>query len=191
MNLINKNQGITLIVLVITIIVLLVLAGVAIASLTGRNNMINRAQQAKTEYEAAQDSEKLEIGNYETYLGEKSGNSSESNVWKRRGFSSSNIAYDRKYEGSFLTESDWIKIQSDGSLLSSWAGLEEAETLQGYINSGKWELGTDTLWNGEGGLFKMVSGGIEIYTGESKEAAFAKLATGVPDGTLTLAAEEE
>lgn len=42
----KENFGITLIALVITIIVLLILAGIAIAMLTGDNNLINNAQKA-------------------------------------------------------------------------------------------------------------------------------------------------
>ena len=41
------NKGITLIALVITIIVLLILAGVTIATLTGDNGILTKAQNAK------------------------------------------------------------------------------------------------------------------------------------------------
>ena len=53
-NMLNKNKGITLIALVITIIVLLILAGVAIATLTGENGLLNRATDAKTNTDNAQ-----------------------------------------------------------------------------------------------------------------------------------------
>ena len=44
----QKNQnGITLIALVITIIVLLILAGISIATLTGPNGLLTRANEAK------------------------------------------------------------------------------------------------------------------------------------------------
>ena len=43
----NSKRGITLIALVITIIVLLILAGVAIATLTGDNGILTKAQSAK------------------------------------------------------------------------------------------------------------------------------------------------
>ena len=47
-----KNQkGITLIALVITIVVLLILAGITIATLTGDNGIITRANDAKTNTE--------------------------------------------------------------------------------------------------------------------------------------------
>ena len=43
----KKNEGITLIALVITIIVLLILAGISIATLTGENGVLTKAQNSK------------------------------------------------------------------------------------------------------------------------------------------------
>ena len=57
----RKNKGITLVALIITVIILLILAGIAIASLTGENGLITRAQQAKTETEEASDIEQISI----------------------------------------------------------------------------------------------------------------------------------
>ena len=50
---IRNNKGITLIALVITIIILLILVGVAVASLTGENGLIDKSVQASflTEYQ--------------------------------------------------------------------------------------------------------------------------------------------
>ncbi len=45
----KMERGITLIALAITIIVLLLLAGVTIATLTGENGILNKANTAKTE----------------------------------------------------------------------------------------------------------------------------------------------
>ena len=56
MNLKNK-RGITLIALVITIIVLLILAGVTIATLTGNNGILTRANEAQIETEKAKEDE--------------------------------------------------------------------------------------------------------------------------------------
>ena len=50
----KQEKGITLIALVITIIVLLILAGVAIATLTGDNSIIKKANDAKVENEKAE-----------------------------------------------------------------------------------------------------------------------------------------
>ena len=44
------QKGITLVALVITIIVLLILAGVALATLTGNNNIIDNANKAVDKY---------------------------------------------------------------------------------------------------------------------------------------------
>ena len=55
----GKN-GITLIALVITIIVLLILAGVTIASITGENGILGKAQSAKIKNEKASIQEEIE-----------------------------------------------------------------------------------------------------------------------------------
>ena len=46
----KKQNGITLVALVITIIVLLILAGVALATLTGNDSIMNNAQNAVNQY---------------------------------------------------------------------------------------------------------------------------------------------
>ena len=51
------KRGITLISLVVTIIVLLILAGVTIATLTGENGILTRAQESKNTTENAKDDE--------------------------------------------------------------------------------------------------------------------------------------
>ena len=57
----TKQNGITLIALVITIIVLLILAAVSIATLTGENGILTRANDAKTSTEIAEEREKVEL----------------------------------------------------------------------------------------------------------------------------------
>ena len=54
------RKGITLIALVITIIVLLILAGVTIASITGENGILGKAQSAKIKNEKASIQEEIE-----------------------------------------------------------------------------------------------------------------------------------
>lgn len=56
----KKNRGITLIALVITIIVLLILAGITIATLTGENGILGKANEAKERTEI--ENEKEQIG---------------------------------------------------------------------------------------------------------------------------------
>lgn len=64
----KKNKGITLIALVITIIVLLILAGVSIATLTGDNGLLSKAQEAKEKTEEARRKEEQELKNVEIQL---------------------------------------------------------------------------------------------------------------------------
>lgn len=56
-----NNRGITLIALVITIIVLLILAGISIATLTGENGLLSKAETAKKETQRASAEEKVKI----------------------------------------------------------------------------------------------------------------------------------
>ena len=56
-----KNHGITLITLVITIIILLILAGVSIATLTGQNGLLAKANTARTETKKANAEEQVKI----------------------------------------------------------------------------------------------------------------------------------
>ena len=61
-----RNKGITLIALVITIIVLLILAGVSIATLTGENGILTRANDSKkqTEIASVKEQAQLDIANW-------------------------------------------------------------------------------------------------------------------------------
>ena len=61
----NNKRGITLIALVVTIIVLLILAGVTIATLTGDNGILTKAQEAKNKTEQAQKDEEDILNSYE------------------------------------------------------------------------------------------------------------------------------
>ena len=55
------ERGITLIALAITIIVLLLLSGVTIATLTGENGILNKANTAKTETTKQGAKEKVQV----------------------------------------------------------------------------------------------------------------------------------
>ncbi|MBR3002085.1 MAG: right-handed parallel beta-helix repeat-containing protein, partial [Clostridia bacterium] len=57
----NNSKGITLIALVITVIVLLILAGVSISAITGNESAMEKAKQAKTENEAADDLDSVKL----------------------------------------------------------------------------------------------------------------------------------
>ena len=67
----KNKKGITLIALVVTIIVLLILAGVSIATITGENGLLEKAELAKEETSKAQELENNTIGNYEKQIDEQ------------------------------------------------------------------------------------------------------------------------
>ena len=70
-NILNKKDGITLIALVITIIVLLILAAVSIATLTGENGILTRANDAKIETAVAAVKENLRLEQIEKTIDEE------------------------------------------------------------------------------------------------------------------------
>ncbi len=63
----KKNGGITLIALVITIIVLLILAGVTIATLTGDNGILTKAQEASEDTKRANAEEQVKLAVQASY----------------------------------------------------------------------------------------------------------------------------
>ena len=72
MKLLRNNKGITLIALVVTIVVLLILAGITLATLTGDNGLIEKANEAKISTELAGEREELEVQIYSSH--DKRGN---------------------------------------------------------------------------------------------------------------------
>ena len=68
----KESKGITLIALVITIIVLLILAGVTIATLTGDNGILKKAQDAQTQTVEAEEKEAVVVA-YNGVMAEKKG----------------------------------------------------------------------------------------------------------------------
>ena len=63
----KSNRGITLIALVITIIVLLILAAVSIATLTGENGILTKANDAKDQTNEASVKEQVQMEVYGSY----------------------------------------------------------------------------------------------------------------------------
>lgn len=63
----RRNKGITLIALVVTIIVLLILAGVTIATFTGENGILNRANEAKEKNKQANAEEQVNLAVQASY----------------------------------------------------------------------------------------------------------------------------
>ena len=72
----KKQNGITLIALVITIIVLLILAGISIATLTGENGILSKANDAKVETRGAAVEEAKDLWEAENLAASKTGGTS-------------------------------------------------------------------------------------------------------------------
>ena len=115
----DKNKGITLIALVITIIVLLILAGVTIATLTGDNGILTRANEAKEVTEEAGAKEKVQM--------EVAGSFNE-----HGNFDMDKLKENLK-ENLGLQESD-IKDNADGSITVTVDGYEILVDAEGSIN---------------------------------------------------------
>ena len=103
-------NGITLIALVITIIVLLILAGISIATLTGENGLLTKADTAKTETSKASAKEKVQIavmGSYDN-KGEIDNNALKTNLENVEGIDKTTIP-------ATITDSSFsITVKVDG-----------------------------------------------------------------------------
>ena len=64
----KKQKGITLIALIITIIVLLILSGVALATITGNNNIIENSNNAVGQYKEKAEDEEITLNEVEEYI---------------------------------------------------------------------------------------------------------------------------
>lgn len=64
----TKQNGITLVALVITIVVLLILAGVTIASFTGENSILDKAENSVDQYNQKADNQILIVNSLEQKL---------------------------------------------------------------------------------------------------------------------------
>lgn len=137
-NLLKKEKGITLVALVITIIVLLILSAVAVASLKGRNNIIDKAQDAKTEYSQASTNEEGTLSEYEKELA-KYGNGGQSSKWNLTGTyaspSNSYITY-KVYKRNNNTEVKIVTCRNDEQINEYIPTLETEPNLNYYTPDG-------------------------------------------------------
>ena len=107
-------KGITLIALVITIIVLLILAGVTIATLTGDNGILTKAQEAKEKNELATEEEQRKMAMYEAAMNTE--NTEFQEITIPAGFAVTGIAGESTVnEGLVITDSKgneyvWIEV---------------------------------------------------------------------------------
>ncbi len=125
----RNQKAITLIALVITIVVLIILAGVSIATLTGDNGLLTKAQQAKEENDKAADRDKIAMAVSEAQIGE--------NGYQELNSNSLQEAIDNQFDGRNVVVSD----NGDGTFTVSCL-----DTLKDYkVTSNGIEDGID--WN--------------------------------------------
>ena len=130
--LIKTSNGVTLIALVITIIVLLILAGVVIATLTGDNGILTKANEAKTITNEKDEEEQIEIGYTEYLMADQTGEKvnfevSEAKVTGKEGdwiikFNKTGKEY--YFDGDTITKDVW---KQDGDTITN---IETNQTLK-------------------------------------------------------------
>ena len=128
MNLKKQKKGITLIALVITIIVLLILTAVSIATLTGDNGILTKAQTAKTETEKASEEEQIKLAamnatmntkKYDYETGETDEDGNPIKVPIPAGFAPTEIEGENTVENGFVivdskgNEFVWIPVKNE------------------------------------------------------------------------------
>ena len=124
----KEAKGITLIALVITIIVLLILAGVTIATLTGDNGILGKANDAKTQTEQAKEDENLKIAIAGSY-----GTDGKLNLKDLKdNLENQGINYDKNNTGFPLevtVNGEKKKIDANGNIIESIQSLKTKGTV--------------------------------------------------------------
>lgn len=145
---VKSNNAITLIALVITIIVLLILAGVSIATLTGDNGLLTKAQQAKEENEKAADRDLIAMAVSEAQIGENGyQNLDETNFKKalENQLKGRDVQLSDNGDGSFIINLDNMSrmyyVDESGQVISDEnmvkiATAEELKAFRDDVNSG-------------------------------------------------------
>ena len=163
----KNNKGITLIALVITIIVLLILAGVSIATLTGPNGLLTRANDAKTETEKAGAKEKVQMEVAASY--DNSGNLSKDmlnkNLENIEGITGTPI---QSFPATVVVDGYEVTIDEDGNV-----------TVEGEPTNPPTPPAGDTAKPGE-----IVTGGNKEYTDETGTAV-------IPEGFAVVTNPDE
>ena len=122
----QMNKGITLIALVITIVVLLILAGVTIATLTGDNGILTRAQEAKEKTEEAAKREEAELADLNSYIDNNGAPIYDTETGANNPVLSSGmipVKYDTEKENWVIcssTDKDWYSYSTDKK---QWANV--------------------------------------------------------------------
>ncbi len=118
---VKKERGITLIALVITIIVLLILAAVSIATLTGENGILTKANKAREETETASEEEQRELAMIEANMNDEE--TEFQGVKIPAGFAPTKI------EGESTIDEGLVMVDSEGN---SYVWIEVPKTEEVY-----------------------------------------------------------
>ena len=139
----KKEKGITLIALVITIIVLLILAAVSIATLTGENGILTRANDAKEQTEVADEKEAIQLA-YAGAVAEKKGTGdvTASDLNREFGTNGTNATAEDGTDGeitvTFGAPSNRVyTIDSNGNILESGNSENQGGGTTGKVKPGE------------------------------------------------------
>lgn len=133
-----KENGITLIALAITIIILLILAGVTVATLTGDNGLLSKAEEAKQLTDISQEKEIIELAALQASSNNKHGNIEEQKL--QESFKDKNVTVKKSggnFKIKFNNTNRNYKLKSNGSIeeyeevapTSVYAKLDDDGTL--------------------------------------------------------------
>ncbi len=138
----KQEKGITLIALVLTIIILILLAGVAIATLTGDNGILTRAQEAKEITKRAEIEEQIRLAKLSAKIKKEGGEISVNDILQelisqgvkyQKGEAENEIIIEGKYKIEINPEEDTVK--KDGS----WTGKVNSPKLMSGMKAVYWD----------------------------------------------------
>ena len=187
----KKEKGITLIELVITIIVLLILAGVTIATLTGDNGILTKANEAKDKntQEKAKELIMLEFDSSFNLNGEFDKNLFEKNMKKNLGVNliiNENGTYEGEYEKEYfyIYNNNKIRIGEKmelGNYFKYDVPYIDINTKKEYTYKNGWKI-LDIL--PEDGTIKIISTGIPAKLNINSEVGIAQWSGNVDEVNL-------
>ena len=157
----KKNNGITLIALVITIIVLLILAGVTIATLTGENGILTRANEAGEETKEQGALEKVKIavlGSYDTKWSYRPNNVSGNLDYKllKENLEAIN-GYESMSETGEITEDSFpLIVVVDGEKITIHSNGEVELIYDNIVPPTSYDAAFDVSENGDGSIIAYV-----------------------------------
>ena len=161
----NKEEGITLVVLVITIIILLILAGVALNLVIGENGLITKTKQGVSKYEERAVEEKDSLSDFEQEVGNLLGDPKVPEGFKHtEGTVEEGYVIQDKSNGN---EFVWVPVDVKDFELNKWRGetLSEDEHHEDKDNATYIAMYNSVIKNGG------------FYVGRYE--------LGIEDGTLT------